>query len=146
MQLTNLYLYILIIIYVLYRQLQPKEIKVNNKSKYIILLLGIYVFLQNVQTHKFNFNLVNILGLFFNLVILAVGFGILRGYSCKVFRKDNQYFRKATWLTLVLWGVMIFFHGMIDHFLPEQSNTLVLYIGITLLAQQFVLISKIKNI
>lgn len=146
MQLSTLLIYALIVVYVLYRQMRPKEIKSSNKKIYAILLIGIYILFQSVNNHAFIINMANIIGLLISLILVALGLGIFRGYTCHVWSTNGQMYRQATWLTMLLWALMIIIHGTITHFLPQQHATMILYIGITLLAQQAVLQYKANQI
>lgn len=80
-----------------------------------------------------------VLGLFVSLVVLAVGFGTWRALTCKIWQTNGTYYRQATWLTIVLWVVMILLHGTIDYLTKIGSATMFLYLALTLFAQHYVL-------
>lgn len=146
MALTSIFLYIVIIIWVIYRQLQPKKIKQSQKKLLVLILLGLYFLLNNIDEHKIHLNLPTILGLTFSLIVLAVGFGALRALTCKVWQTKGIYYRKATWLTILLWIIMIFLHGTIDYLTKTGSSSLFLYLALTLYSQHFVLLVRTRSL
>lgn len=52
MQLSSLFLYVLIVIYVIRKQLRPKRIKASQKGLLVLVLLGCYFTLQAVDEHR----------------------------------------------------------------------------------------------
>lgn len=145
-QLSSAYLYTLIILFVIYRQLQPKRIKVSQKQLLILVLIGLYFALQAIDNHELALSPVTIAGTLASLIILAIGFGALRAMSCQVWYQDGVAYRKATWLTILLWLLMIFLHGAIDYFTKSGSATMFLYLALTLYTQRLVLQARSKRI
>lgn len=139
MQLSSLFLYVLIVIYVIRKQLRPKRIKASQKGLLVLVLLGCYFTLQAVDEHRLALTAMTVLGLFVSLVVLAVGFGAWRALTCKIWQANGTYYRQATWLTIVLWVVMILLHGTIDYLTKIGSATMFLYLALTLFAQHYVL-------
>ena len=136
---------ILVIIFIAFKQLQPKKIKVDSKGKYIILLLGMYDAYMAITNKQLQINYKTILGLIFTLVVLAGGFAFFRAYTCKVWKKNNQYYQQGNYITLALWAIMIILHAIIDRVILGLDATFILYLGISLVVQHLVLLNKIKE-
>lgn len=145
-QLSSIYLYTLIILFVIYRQLQPKRIKASQKQLLILVLIGLFFVLQSIDDHELVLSPVTIAGTLVSLLILAIGFGVLRAMSCQIWYKDGVAYRKATWLTILLWFLMIFLHGAIDYLTKSGSATMFLYLALTIFTQRLVLQARSKKL
>lgn len=139
MKLTNLFLIVLVIIYVFYKQMQPRKIRQKNTSLIVITLLGVYTLLKSIDQHHFQLTAANVGLLAGSLILLAVGCGIWRAFTCKIWQEDKQYFRQATIWTMIIWVITIFLHGMMAHFFPVLEQTTLLYIALSLLSQRLIL-------
>ena len=64
MQLSSIFLYALIVIYVVYKQLQPKRIKSSQKKLLVLVLLGCYFTLQAVDENRLTLTTMTVMGLF----------------------------------------------------------------------------------
>ncbi|WP_295746933.1 hypothetical protein [uncultured Limosilactobacillus sp.] len=136
---------VLIIIYIAFKQLRPKEIKVDSKGKYIILAIGIYDAYIAIANKQLIINYQTVLGLIFTLLILAGGFAFARAYTCQVWQKDGKFYRQGNYVTMILWIIMIISHAITDHIITGLGTTFVLYLGTSLVVQHLVLLNKIKN-
>lgn len=136
---------ILIIIYIAFKQLQPKEIKVDPKGKYVILIIGLYDVYTAIIAKQLLINYKTILGLIFTLIILAGGFAFGHAYTCKVWQKDNKFYHQGNYITLILWAIMIILHAVIDRAIPGLDATFILYLGTSLVVQHLVSLNKIEN-
>lgn len=145
MQLSSIFLYALIIIYVVYKQLQPKRINSSQKKLLMLVLFGCYFTLQAVDEHHLTLTAMTVMGLFGSLVVLAVGFGAWRAMTCKVWQENGTYYRQASWFTLLLWVLMILLHGTIDYLTKIGSATMFLYLALTLFTQHYVLALRMKK-
>lgn len=141
MQLSSLFLYTLIVIYVVRKQLRPKKINSSSSQKklLILVLLGSYFTLQAIDDHQLTLTGTTLLGLFGSLVVLAIGFGAWCAMTCKVWQENGQSYRQATWWTIALWLLMILLHGTIDYLTKSGSATMLLYLALTLFTQHYVL-------
>lgn len=146
MQLSSIFLYALIVIFVINRQLQPKPIKSSQKKLLVLILMGIYFTLQAIDDHDLVLSTTTVAGLLLSLVVLAVGFGALRAMTCKVWQAGGVYYRRATWLTILLWGLMILLHGTIDYLTKAGSSTMFLYLALTLFTQHYVLEMRTQKV
>lgn len=146
MQLTSIFLYALIVIYVIYHQLQPKQLKYSPKKLLILVLLGVYFTLNALDQHQLVLNLKTGASLAFSLLVLAIGFGALRALTCKIWQENGIYYRQATWVTLLLWILMIVMHGAVDHLTGVGSSTLFLYLALTLTTQRLVLVKRAQKL
>lgn len=145
-QLSSTFLYILIIIFVIDRQLRPRKIKASQRPLLVLVLIGVYFTLQAIDNHELSLNLVTIAGTLTSLVVLAIGFGILRAMSCQVWYQAGIAYRKATWLTILLWLLMILLHGTIDYLTKSGSATMFLYLALTLCTQRLVLQARSRKL
>lgn len=146
MQLSSIFLYAIIVVFVINRQLQPKQIKSSQKKLLVLILMGIYFTLQAIDDHDLVLNTTTVAGLLLSMVVLAVGFGVLRAMTCKVWQEDGVYYRRATWLTILLWGLMILLHDTIDYLTKAGSATMFLYLALTLFTQHYVLEMRTQKV
>lgn len=141
----QLIVYVLIIGYILYKQVQPKLVRTDTKGKYLLCLLGLYRFIQAIQEGKFQFNMITITGLIFTLLVLSGGFAYLRSKTYRIRTKQGKIYKQATCSSILLWFIMIFLHGMVDHLISSLSNILILYLGISVVVQHWVLLIRVNE-
>ena len=135
-------LYVLMIGYILYKQFQPREVRLDSKGKYILCIFGLYRFLQAIQNGRFQVTPLTVMGLVLTLVLLAGTTAYFRAQTCHIWVEGGILYKKGTWTSLLLWLVMIFLHGMADHLIPSLSSTFVLYLGISWMLQHWFLLER----
>lgn len=142
--LVNSLMYLVILVYILYRQLRTREVKVEARSYVIILLIGVYLFghaLANKQV-VLTGQTIGILAIIF--IFLAVGLGAVRGLSCKLWKEGTVFYRKGTILTLTLWAFTVGAHIFLDRFIDGGQYSTLLYLGLSLYTQHRVVLQRTK--
>lgn len=79
------------------------------------------------------------------LVLDAAGLGVLRAWTVRLWRDGEGVLRQGTWITVGLWLVGIVIHEVVDLVAHIPSSSLLLYLGVTLLAQQLVLQARVNR-
>ncbi|HET9014876.1 MAG TPA: hypothetical protein VFN57_04730, partial [Thermomicrobiaceae bacterium] len=72
----------------------------------------------------------------------AVGLGVLRSYTVRLWRDDGVLVRRGTRLTVTLWLVGVAIHATIDQTVLAGTSSLLLYLGVTWMAQRRVLLTR----
>jgi hypothetical protein len=141
-QFTNIILYAAILIFILYRQLRVRKVTKQARIYLIIVLVGLYIFYQGISTKQFIFTgkSIGILAVIF--IVLAIGLGALRAYTCKIWQEQSTFYRRGTFLTLVLWAITIITHVFLDTLLKGGQFSSLLYLGISLYTQHLVILKR----
>ncbi|AJT40487.1 hypothetical protein [Psychromicrobium lacuslunae] len=153
---VNILLAVLVLCWVLYRQLQAKPIK--ERSPYtLMLVLGVLGLLQIAQlTAKVEISAIGYAALVIGL-LSGAAFGWLRGRLVHLWRADDgTLMRQGNWLTIVLWVLGIAVHLGIDWIgvaLSPNGQTagaealgttgIMLYLAVALAAQRFATLARI---
>jgi hypothetical protein len=142
---TNIAIGIVVVCFVLYRQLQTRPVR-GPRSLRIMVIIGVLGVVQLVSFTEHTS--VNATGWTLLVVGLATGagFGLLRGTQMHVWMIGDNPMRKGNAITLVLWVVGIAIHLLIDVVgtavasVPSGlgSASLLLYLAVTLGVQQAV--------
>ena len=143
---TNIVLYAAILIFILYRQLRVREVTKQARVYLIILLVGLYLFYQGISSKQLflDTKTVGILAIIF--IVLAMGLGAARAYTCKIWKEQNTFYRKGTAVTLVLWAVTIVAHILLDTLIDGGQCSSLLYLGSSLYTQHIVILKRTKII
>jgi hypothetical protein len=125
--------------YMLYRQRQVRRVNGRMLLPLIALVLGIIA--------------IGKAGVPINVGLLAavllgdaVCLGAVRAWTVRVWRGPNGYRRQGTWLTLGLWLAGVAIHQTVDHFAHFPPGSLLLYLGVTWLAQHAVLLLRVRRL
>ncbi|NYE96638.1 lysylphosphatidylglycerol synthetase-like protein (DUF2156 family) [Psychromicrobium silvestre] len=152
----NILLAVVILCWVLYRQLQAKPIKERNPYT-IMLVLGVLGLMQIVQlANRVDISAIGYAALVIGLLTGAV-FGWVRGRLTHLWRADDgTLMRQGNWITIVLWVVGIALHLGIDwlgvQLSPAEQSAgaealgttgILLYLAVALAAQRFATLSRI---
>lgn len=137
---------LLVIAYVVVRQLQPKEIDTDSKGALVILALGAWNMVQAIQAGSFPLTVAHLVALVVVLVVVAGGFAYARARSCKVWIQDGKVWRQGTWVTIAIWAVMIALHAVADRLIPGLSMSMLCYIGVSLATQQWITVQRAKEL
>jgi hypothetical protein len=129
---------------ILYRQLQVRRASPTLILPVILIVIGLA---ELATTSKGSNKLTaSEIGILVALLVLdAVGLGAVRAWTVRLWHDGNAVLRKGTWLTVVLWLVGIGIHEVVDFLAHIPSGSLLLYLGVTLLAQQLVLQTRINR-
>lgn len=152
----NILLAVLVLCWVLYRQLQAKPIKERNPFA-LMLILGVIGLFQIFQlTAKVEISAIGYAALVLGL-LTGAAFGWLRGRLVHLWRADDgTLMRQGNWVTIVLWVVGIAVHLGIDWAgvaLSPSGQTagaealgttgIMLYLAVALAAQRFATLARI---
>lgn len=150
---TNIIIGLLVIIYVVSRQLAERPVKEDRGVKLPIILGAIGLF-EIVQTIQNGHNSASITTIILLILGLASGtfFGYLRGTKIHIWYDKEQLMRKGNIVTVALWilGVSIhltfeFISGRIDSSSAGLvSSSILLYVAITLGVQRYVTLERAK--
>jgi len=149
MNVGNIVIGLLVLAFILYRQLQPRAIREDNPYR----IMGILAIIGLLELVSFG-NKHDVPGKAWLLLALSIaigaGFGALRGLFVHVWRKDGVLTRQGNASTIVLWIVAIAIHfgadAVIGHEAPNAKGLadtgVLLYLAFALAAQQAVVIER----
>jgi len=142
--LLNVGLGVLVLALLVYRQLQPRRVRLDSAVRLTLILLVAGAAQAAPVLFRHPPATIVVIMLLAGLVSGAV-FGTLRAYTTKLWIKDDDVWQQGTWLTLVLWLVAVGLHFGIDYLSEQQgapaglgSSTIVLYLAVTLGIQRFI--------
>ncbi|MBE9908827.1 hypothetical protein [Enterococcus casseliflavus] len=143
---ANIILYVAILVFILYRQLRVREVTKQARVYLIIVLVGLYLFYQGISSNQLvlDAKTIGILAIIF--IVLAMGLGALRAYTCKIWQDQNTFYRKGTVVTLGLWAITIVAHLLLDTLIDGGQFSSLLYLGISLFTQHIVILKRTNMI
>jgi hypothetical protein len=130
---------------ILWRQLQVRRASPTLLLPAILIVLGVASLATMSKDSTTRLTLGDIGILLALLVGDAVVLGALRAWTVKLWREGADVLRQGTWITVVLWLVGIAIHEVVDLVAHIPSSSLLLYLGVTLLAQQLVLQTRVNR-
>jgi len=144
---------VLVVALVCLRQLRTSPIREERGLVLYVLVfaLGVLQAVTFVQKHSIG---ATVLALVLASLVIGLGLGALRGRLVHLWRANGQLFRRGNGWTIGLWAIGLAIHLSIDLVgagLDKSaegfaSSTILLYIGLALGAQRFVLLSRAKSI
>jgi hypothetical protein len=129
--------------WLLYRQRQVRLFRPNLGLPAILIIGGIAVLTGGGSSGLGSTGRDLVLGVL--LVGDAAGLGAVRAWTVRLWRSGNAVFRQGTWWTMGLWVVGIGIHALVGALAGISDNTLLLYLGVTLAAQQLVLQARVGD-
>lgn len=156
---TQFVLIAALLVWIMYRQTQPKAVK-EERPYVLMIILAALGLVQIVQlSQKVNIPLEAYVLMVIGLVSGAA-FGLLRGSLLHVWRNaEGVLMRQGNWVTVVLWIVGLGVHLGLDQlatlFAPSDAHSaaeslggtsVTLYIGITLAAQSLMALGKARRL
>lgn len=145
---TNIGIAVLVLAFVLARQLQKRSVREDSRPVVLLILvvLGVIELGQFVKAHPVNATGVAMLAA--SLVVAAV-FGVIRARTIRLWREDGVLYRQGNALTVVLWLVAIGVHFGADVLIDDSgaakglsSAALLLYIAVSFGVQRVVVQSR----
>jgi hypothetical protein len=139
---TEIVIGLAVLALLIYGQLRTRP--VNASGLRIVAIIGViglvetYQFLQ--QHHSGAVTYAALLG----SLVLAVGFGVLRAVTVRIWLADGQPWSRGSWVTASLWIVALAVHLGYDALVagPGRGNvaaaTIVLYLAVSLAIQQLI--------
>lgn len=153
MSVGNIVVGLLVLAFILYRQLQPRAIRENNPYR----IMGILAIIGVLELVSFG-NKHDVPGSAWLLLAASIavgaGFGVLRGLFVHVWRRNGVLVRQGNASTVVLWLVAIAIHFAADVFIGHESPNAkgladtgtLLYLAFALAAQQAAVIQRGKHL
>lgn len=146
---VNILIGIVVVAWILWRQTQKRPVREDRKPTVLLILLVLGV-LQLSSFFKSASSTALVIGLLVGNLVLAAGFGVVRGYTVRLWRQDGQLFRQGTWLTIVLWLAGIGVHIGLDALIDSSakglgSASILLYLAVSLGTQRLVVQSRANH-
>jgi len=140
----NLIVAAVVLGFVLWRQLQPRDVREDSPYRLMLLLgaVGAVDLVGFADDHRVSALAWALVG-----ASLAAGLvlGLLRGTTVRIWRREGVLVRQGTPATVALWGVGLGIHALADLAINGidssargiGSTSILLYFGIALAAQRF---------
>jgi FtsH-binding integral membrane protein len=148
--LTSIGIGVLILLVILFRQVQKRSVREDSRPLLLLVLLavGVVQLGQFISGHPVNATGIAMLAA--SLVAAAV-FGVLRAYTVRLWREGGTLYRQGNWLTVLLWLVAIGVHFgadvLIDHSGSAKglsSAAITLYIAVSFGVQRLAVGSRTR--
>ncbi len=134
----------LVLIWVLYRQVQVRPIRTTWVLPIGLVIVGIAEATQGSGgSNRMSATSVGILIAL--LVLDAGGLGAVRALTVRLWRQGGTVVRQGTWVTVVLWLVGLGIHLGVDAVAHISDSTALLYLAVTMTAQRFVLQARASD-
>jgi hypothetical protein len=138
---TSIIISVVLLAYILYRQVQVRRAAPNPALPIICLALGVVGLVGQNRPSAAKLGILVAL-----LAVDAVGLGALRAWTVKLWRDpQGVLLRQGTWVTVVLWLVGLGVHEAVDVIAHIPASSTLLYVGVTFLAQMLVLQLRINR-
>lgn len=151
--LVSIIIGVLVVAFTCYRQLQTRAIREDRGVLIFVILivLGLYEGFSFLEKHPVSGGALAITGA---SLVIGLAFGALRGRLVHLWRRDGKLLRRGGVITIVIWIVGLGIHlgtellsGKLDSSAQGlATNTLLIYIALSLGAQRFVLLRRAKTI
>ncbi|HEY1918746.1 MAG TPA: hypothetical protein VGH27_24505 [Streptosporangiaceae bacterium] len=141
MSTSSLVLGILVLCFVIYRQMNARPVRGDFRIPLVLGVIGVIQLADFLRQHHTSTNLIT-LGLLGSLVLAAV-FGAARAMTTKVWMRNGQPWRQGNVLTAVLWAVGLGAHLGFDYLVYKHSSlgevTIFLYLAVSFAVQRVIL-------
>jgi hypothetical protein len=150
--LSSIVISVLVLLWVLARQVQKRSVKEDSRPVFLLVLLaiGIVELADFIKDHPVNSTGITML---VASLVAAAGFGAIRAYTVRLWREDGILYRQGNAITVLLWLVAIGVHFgadvLIDHSGSAKglsSTALLLYIGVSFGVQRLVVQSRAATV
>ena len=150
---ANLIVAVLVLGFILWRQLQPREVREDSPYRLMLVLavIGVVDLIGFAGDHHVTAVAWTLLAA--SLVIGAF-FGVMRGALVHIWRRDGVLVRQGNAVTVVLWVVGLGVHVLVDLLINGVdrsasgvgANAILLYLGVALAAQRVVTLSRAHHL
>lgn len=148
---ANIAVGVLVLAFVLYRQLTTQRLRENYRLPLLLAVLGIIQFAVFLKGHPHDDG--GIALAVAGSLVLAAAFGAVRAVTVRVWRQGGVLLRKGTWLTAVLWVISFAAHlgydyAVAGHIVSGKNGgnvgdaTVLLYLVVTLFVQRYLLMLR----
>ncbi|MEU8630601.1 hypothetical protein AB0C38_00415 [Amycolatopsis sp. NPDC048633] len=139
---ANILVGLVVVAWILWRQVQQRPVREDRKPTVLLILLVLGVVALGAYFKKEPATGLAI-ALLAGSLVLAAGFGVVRGYTVRLWRQDGVLFRQGTWLTILLWLAAIGSHLGLDVLIDSGAKglggaSILLYLAVSLGAQRLV--------
>jgi hypothetical protein len=125
---------LIVLALLLYRQLRVRAVQSTLVLPGVLALLGLFDLSNYVNHHPLSTTA--IATLLFSLLVFAIGLGVARAWTVRLWMAGGQAMRQGTWLTVVLWLAAVGLHLAVDSTSKVGAASLIFYLGLSLGAQQ----------
>lgn len=136
-----------VLVFILYRQVQVRRTSQRMVLPIVLIIIGVASLAGGSSTSSGKLT-GSELGILIALLALDAGcLGAVRAWTVRLWR-DGQHgvLRQGTWVTVVLWLVGLAIHEGVDFAAHIPAGSTLLYVGVTLLAQQLALQARINRL
>jgi hypothetical protein len=135
-----------VLVYVLYRQVQVRRTSPRLVLPVILVVVGVLSLTGSSSTSSGKLTGREV-GILIALLVLDAGcLGAVRAWTVKLWHDGQQgVLRQGTWVTVVLWLVGLGIHEGVDVVAHIPASSTLLYLGVTMLAQQLALQARINR-
>ena len=147
MNAASLFIGVLVLGLVIWRQLIPRRVRSNMRIVLVLAVIGLIQTGQYLHGRHLDATLfAEILG----SLVLAGLFGLARAATVKLFLRDGQWWSRGSWVTAILWVVSVAAHLGFDYLVGGHGTgstsfgnaTLLLYLAVTFAVQRMVVIAR----
>ena len=147
---VDLLIGLVVLAFILYRQLQTRPVRDNMRLPLIIAIIGVVQLVQYLQHGHHGAGVAVALA---GSLVLAAVFGAIRAPTVRIWVDGGQAWRQGTWLTAVLWVVSLGVHLGYDYLVEGKGSqsglgtaSLLLYFGVTFTIQRLILQARARRI
>lgn len=132
-----------VLLYVLWRQRQVRVLQTKLLLPLVLGIVGLVSVLSDAKIHALSSGQAAVLVAL--LLGDAIGLGVVRAFTVRLWRAGEQAVRQGSWLTVGLWLVGVAVHEGGLSAAHVDSSSLLLYVGLTLGAQRLVLDARARR-
>jgi hypothetical protein len=133
----------LVLVWFLYRQLQVRRAATSLAIPAVLIVVGVVTLTGGGPTGLGSAR--NVLILIALLAGDAIGLGAVRALTLRLWRSGDTIMRQGTWLTAGLWLAGAAVHYGVDAVAGISESTVLIYLGVTLIAQRLVLQMRARD-
>jgi hypothetical protein len=129
--------------FLLYRQRQVREVRASFLLPVLLAALGLAALFagQGRLTSPAEFGILGAL-----LAGDALGLGVVRAWTVRVWPAGGQVLRQGSWLTVGLWLAGVAIHEAVDLAEHIPGASVLLYLSVTWAVQQLVLLARVRRL
>jgi hypothetical protein len=150
---VNLLIGLVVLGYILVRQLQVRPVRANMRIVLILAVVGIIELTNFFQHNQHAHHAAEIVAALAGSLVLAAVTGAIRAMTVRVWFDGSQALRQGSWLTALLWVVSLGLHLGYDYLILGHGSlsglgdaTLTLYFAVTYTIQRLILQARADRI
>jgi hypothetical protein len=142
MQVVDLLLGILVLVYIVVRQVRARPVRSFNPR--VPLILGVIGVVELVSFLKADHDKVAVVASLAGSLVLAAVLGAVRAGTVRIWSDGGAAWSRGTWITAALWVVSLAVHLGYDYVLTGQderglgSASILLYLAVTFAVQRLI--------